>query len=1325
MNVKRLSKRTLAAFLSVLLLLSTLVVGTAAPASAQTTMTGNGTVTIYFKNTVGWDNVYMYIYDDAYWFEGYGAGSLHSGDYKCNEYSTSGYQMSEIDSTNHIYAVTYSGYYTNYIAFAEQSQESYGNFAVNNKVSYRGDFSTSTPMFIPDTTPNATLNNGTCTYYNNGTWSVADIPNPDAGDLSDVLHGDKVMFYYGSLSGNGIKYLNNGAEDLVANYTQNSVKISTDTVFYSYASLTPAKYYVSESPVSIATGKQMSSNAAGGSMYRYNSAKDTLTTSSFSGRTKDWSVKTNTITEGTSDSGLIYGETVDSVIKTSNTLQYYYTTSYSVSSSSTFEKIDITDVSSLSADGASPKKYYIYPVYYDGNVWVKGDNRATLTVEPAPVPTELTYAQTATAGEGGTATASDGTNKAASIAAEPNVNVTFTAIPNPNYTFDGWYSNSEYTGNPVSTDDPYTISSVNSANTLYAKFSAVEVATEDDDETAPTNETAPSNRNQESRAQDSTSLSQQAVKYYTDEVRNVDKYKTSESGASGVYQTFLNLKALENNKGQDSFDSIYADTTKTGSARYTKLSGDSDKYKYVINNSLFGALYDIMSSTHTHAVSYPAYGRNSLAHYWLTTDSSYENLGDGRGVYTFFYSDAEDYNHKDMQREHIWPKSKASYLMKTGLGGSDLHHLRPAYGKLNLLKLNWGFASIKNGNGKNYTLKEGWSKLKTLDWPATGDKKKVSLWRAEDNNNETFIDVDEDVRGDVARILLYIYTRWREPNLYSDIFDSYGDPDTDKLPVLDDDDNKDTGERIIYDKATLLDWMKNDPVSEWEMKRNDLTQDIQGNRNVFIDYPELAWLIFDENVPDDMNTPSRPQGQSRTEINKLSESYIEYSDPVTLDISKTGSSKGEAEITAYDVTAKKAVKNGDTVERGDIITYTIVPDASTLTYVREYTTVDGGHDKQLYKPDTNTTFTFTKQAGYYDGSIKTGEDAGQEIIKVTLNSNVCVLTYKINSKTTGGGTGGSGSGMVLAQYAAAIEGHTKGEMIESGDVVPNGAQVTLTFTPDYGSRFYGVTDTSALTADTLTSENNYTVTTDKYRFSKIQGTESYKYTTVLDSSSSVRTKKVTVYFAQTFNNQAGSEEAKKHINNKGMRPDDTDAWKDETDFTTNFEVIGVQLKKDEENLTNKALRFVSVIDKNILDKAEEYGYIIGYTDTQGLDSKLINRSAYGLVYNGNFGVKFDCTGTSNDVFGDYGKYATTTNYKYITAAVNNIQDVDGGVNTTIIARPYVVLKDEYVGQTGSNNPKVIYGQYVDFTTGENFCACSSTYQNIVDMKNAENANKED
>lgn len=49
-------------------------------------------------------------------------------------------------------------------------------------------------------------------------------------------------------------------------------------------------------------------------------------------------------------------------------------------------------------------------------------------------------------------------------------NITFTATPNLGYKFVGWYSNEACTGDAVSTDASYTIASLSTNTTLYAKF---------------------------------------------------------------------------------------------------------------------------------------------------------------------------------------------------------------------------------------------------------------------------------------------------------------------------------------------------------------------------------------------------------------------------------------------------------------------------------------------------------------------------------------------------------------------------------------------------------------------------------------------------------------------------------------------------------------------------------------------------------------------------------------------------------------------------------------------------------------------------------------
>ena len=275
----------------------------------------------------------------------------------------------------------------------------------------------------------------------------------------------------------------------------------------------------------------------------------------------------------------------------------------------------------------------------------------------------------------------------------------------------------------------------------------------------------------------------------------------------------------------------------TGNYTYENLStlkGASDvstSYKATQGNSLYSTLYTLMSSTHTNQdVTYSGWKTNSLATYWEKTDA--EN---GSDTFLYFYTDIlyddPSVSSLQMNREHVWPKSRASFY-QTG-GGADLHHLRPSVSGVNAAKSNNAFANL-NGTGKAYQVNG-----KDIIW--TGTKSGVG----------GVLEVRDNVKGDVARILLYVYVRWQQPNLYSEVDSAF-------LPPLDSDDvnnGGDNGQQVIESLDTLLQWMELDPVDAWEMGRNDQIENVQGNRNVFIDYPELAYLMFNQPIPK-MQTPS-------------------------------------------------------------------------------------------------------------------------------------------------------------------------------------------------------------------------------------------------------------------------------------------------------------------------------------------------------------------------------------------------------------------------------------------------------------------------------------
>ena len=253
----------------------------------------------------------------------------------------------------------------------------------------------------------------------------------------------------------------------------------------------------------------------------------------------------------------------------------------------------------------------------------------------------------------------------------------------------------------------------------------------------------------------------------------------------------------------------------------SQLSGvDTDSSLEAMDGALYAELQELMSDTMTRSVSY-----KSLTTYWPDTDCS------ANGGQIFIYSDAA--SNSSVSREHVWPKSRASFYQKNG--GSDLHHLRPE-------------DTTINSTRSNYTMGDVIGVLGSYSSKAYNGN--TVLWYS---SSADLVEVADNVKGDVARILLYVYVRWGQPNLCENVAGA-------DLPAMDSDDSANDGLKVIEDLDTLLEWCAEDPVDTWEMSRNDCIESIQGNRNVFIDYPEYAWLIFGRETPEDMPTPSGNSG---------------------------------------------------------------------------------------------------------------------------------------------------------------------------------------------------------------------------------------------------------------------------------------------------------------------------------------------------------------------------------------------------------------------------------------------------------------------------------
>ncbi|MBN1650821.1 MAG: endonuclease [Bacteroidales bacterium] len=176
---------------------------------------------------------------------------------------------------------------------------------------------------------------------------------------------------------------------------------------------------------------------------------------------------------------------------------------------------------------------------------------------------------------------------------------------------------------------------------------------------------------------------------------------------------------------------------------------------------------------------------------------------------------AQEYNNGNgWTREHVWAKSRGDFGTEMG-PGTDAHHLRPEDNEVNTIRNN---RSFDNCNSCEQVIDNG-------------------VWTGSyiDKNEWTFEPRDA-VKGDVARMIFYMATRYEGEN---------GEPDlqmTESLPSASD-------QSPFHGRlSTLIQWNREDPVDDWERNRNDIiyTQ-FQHNRNPYIDHPELIEYIWGNN----------------------------------------------------------------------------------------------------------------------------------------------------------------------------------------------------------------------------------------------------------------------------------------------------------------------------------------------------------------------------------------------------------------------------------------------------------------------------------------------
>lgn len=164
--------------------------------------------------------------------------------------------------------------------------------------------------------------------------------------------------------------------------------------------------------------------------------------------------------------------------------------------------------------------------------------------------------------------------------------------------------------------------------------------------------------------------------------------------------------------------------------------------------------------------------------------------------------DANGGDQDDWNREHVWAKSHGDFGTSIG-PGTDVHHLRPTD------------VTVNSARGN-------------LDFDEGGEP----VDEAPDN----YVDEDsweprDEVKGDVARMIMYMDVRYDGDNGY---------PDLEVNDQVDNGSNPNIGKISV-----LLEWNEQDPPDEFEQRRNDVIFDqFQHNRNPFVDHPEWAGEIW-------------------------------------------------------------------------------------------------------------------------------------------------------------------------------------------------------------------------------------------------------------------------------------------------------------------------------------------------------------------------------------------------------------------------------------------------------------------------------------------------
>ncbi|MGG8497461.1 endonuclease [Tenacibaculum sp. TC6] len=380
-------------------------------------------------------------------------------------------------------------------------------------------------------------------------------------------------------------------------------------------------------------------------------------------------------------------------------------------------------------------------------------------------------------------------------------------------------------------------------------------------------------------------------------------------------------------------------------------------------------------------------------------------------------------------REHVYAKSLGTPNLGTSGPGADIHHLRAADISYNSQRSSKKFAQ---GSGHSGDVSGGW-------YP--GDE-----WK-----------------GDVARMMMYMYLRYGSQCLPKNV--AVGSAPSSDANMI----------------SLLLQWNAEDPVSNFEKQRNPIAQNLQGNRNPFIDNPAFATQIWGGPQAEDLFGSSSSDTQAPTAPSNLASSNITET---TVNLTWNTSTDNVA-VTGYDV-----YRNSTKITTVSSTNYTVTGLTASTSYSFYVKAKDAANNSSTASNTITVTTTSTPSSGtasdlliseYIEGS---SNNKAIELANFT-GSTINLSSYSLKKASNGGGWSNTltlsgqlanGNTYVIANSSASTTIKNKAQITEASVTTFNGNDAIGLFKNNVLIDLIGNPNSSSTFAQDVTLQRKSSVT---------------------------------------------------------------------------------------------------------------------------------------------------------------------------------------------------------------------------------------------------------